>query len=122
MNLTVFGANAVLNGTAIPATLWVQLHTGNPGVNGTANVAVEDRRRSFTRTTATVGQASNAALIEWLLTAADEDCTHFSCWSADAAGDCWFIGVPNDAPVELIAGRTTEFPLGELTFTIPTWS
>jgi hypothetical protein len=122
MNLTPWAANAILNGTAMPATLWVQLHTGNPGTNGTANVAADDRRRSFTRTTATGGTCSNAALIEWLSAPATEDLTHISIHDASTAGNAWWVGEINDAPVSAVAGQATEIALGDLTLTLAVWS
>lgn len=122
MNLSIYGANAILDGTAIPATLWVQLHSGNPGSSGASNVAVDNRRRSFTRTAASGGAAANAAILEWLSAPADENITHATLWSASSGGNCWFIGLVNDSPVEVVTGRTTETPLGLLSLNIPTWS
>jgi hypothetical protein len=34
-----YGANAVLDGTAIPATLYFKLHVGNPSAAGTSPLA-----------------------------------------------------------------------------------
>jgi len=121
-NLSTFGANALANGTGIPATLWVQLHIGNPGAAGTANVATTSSRRSFTRTTATVGVNSNVALLEWLSASASEDLTHLSIHSATSAGDCWFVDNLTGSPISAISGQAIEIALGVLTFTFPIWS
>lgn len=120
-NLATYGANALLDGTAIPATLYVQLHLGNPSAAGTANVATETDRQSFTRTTAAAGAASNAALIEWLDYPADELITHISIWDAAAAGNCWFVDAVTTPPTT-VTGQAVEIATNELDFTFPIWS
>lgn len=122
MNLSTYAANAILDGTAMPATLYVQLHTGNPGTAGTANVAADNRRRSFTRTAAALGTCSNAALLEWLLATATEDLTHISVWDANAAGNPWWIGPITGAPVGAVTGQTTEIPVNQLDLTFQRWT
>ena len=122
MNLTQHAANAILNGTTMPATLHVQQHTGNPGTAGTANVAADDRRVAFTRTTATVGASENVALLEWIANPTGENITHVSLWSAASGGNPWWIGAPIGAPVLTVTGQTTEIPIGTLDLTITTWS
>jgi hypothetical protein len=101
MNLTQYAAAAILNGTPIPATLYIQLHTGNPTNSGTANLAAGiggTSRRSFTRSTASVGtpgnpvQASNVAQITWLPYNQNELISHGSVWDANSSGNCWFVG------------------------------
>jgi hypothetical protein len=122
MNLSNYGANAILNGTAMPATLWIQLHTGNPGSSGTANVADDDRRRSFTRTTSTTGEATNVALVEWLDAPATELLTHISIHDASSGGAVWWIGEIADAPAEAVSGQSTEIALGLLSLSLGVWS
>ena len=51
-NWSTYGANAILDGTAMPATLYAKLHIGNPGAAGTSNPAAETSRKSFTRVAA----------------------------------------------------------------------
>lgn len=121
-NLGTYGANALLDGTAIPATLWVQLHIGDPTADGDANIAANDGRRSFTRDAAVAGVTQNAALLEWLSSVADEDLTHVSIHDASTAGNCWFVDAINGAPIAAITGQAIEIPLGLLTFTMPIWS
>lgn len=122
MNLTKYAANTLLDGGVMPTTLWVQLHIGNPGANGTANVADDDRRVSFTRADAVDGATSNEALLEWLLAPADEDLTHISIHDDSTAGNVWWVGEILDGPASAITGQTTEIPLGLLVLDFETWS
>lgn len=119
-SLALPGANALLNGTAIPATLYVQLHIGNPGSSGTSNVATETTRQSFTRTTSTLGTCENTALLQWLSYPAAETISHVSVWSASSGGTCWFIG----DPANLVAGigDIVQLAAGDLDLTCPVWS
>jgi hypothetical protein len=121
-NLSEYGANQILDAVAMPATLYVQLHIGDPGPNGTDDVAVDDRRRSFTRTAAAAGAAENAALLEWLAAPADEDLTHITAWDASTGGNVWWIGAITGAPVAAVTGQSTEIPVGELDLSLAVWT
>ena len=120
-NLATYGANALLDGTALPATLYVQLHTGDPSAAGTANVATETTRKSFTRTAASAGVASNVLLLEWLAYPAVETLSHITVWDAASAGNCWFVDAITTPP-ETVIGQAAEIAVGELSFTLPIWS
>lgn len=122
MNLTEHAANELLDGTPMPATLWVQLHLGDPGAGGTDNVADDSRRRSFTRVSAAGGAAMNAALIEWLSAPTTEDITHISIWDDDLAGSAWWVGEINDPPAMAVSGQSTEIPIGLLTLSFDLWT
>lgn len=124
MNFSTFGANAVLDGTAVPATLYVKLHIGNPGSAGTANAAAETARKAFTRIAAAAGLTTNAAIVEWLNAAADEDITHVSAWSTvgPAGGNCWFVGPATNGPVVVLAGNTIQIDIGELVMEAGIWT
>ncbi|MBF9350675.1 hypothetical protein HA138_12990 [Mycobacteroides chelonae] len=69
-----------------PATLRVQLHTGDPGASGTANVSAVT-----TRSQATYGPAAGGAIAltgtnpSWSMTAT-EDIKYISVWDAASAG------------------------------------
>ncbi len=116
------GANAFLDGTALPATLYVQGHTGNPGTNGTANVAAEtDRIAVSSWTAASGGVKSNSALAEILNAAAAETWTHVTYWSASSGGTCWFVDdLAADVPIEV--GDTIQIDVGDATITVPVWT
>ena len=91
-NLTNYGDNAVLNGTAMPATLYMKLHIGAPGKDAVANAAAYTTRISMTRTTATVNTCTSAADINTTVVAAAETITAVSFWDAIVAGNPWWQG------------------------------
>lgn len=122
MNLSTYGANAILNGTAMPATLYVQLHTADPTAAGTAGVSATTTRKSFTRLASVAGVTSNDALLEWLTPAADEFLTHVTVWSALTGGNCWWVGAITAAPIEALTTQAIEIPINTLTFTLAIWS
>ena len=117
---STYGANAVLNGTAIPATLYFKPHTGNPGAAGTSNAAGETTRKSFTRSTSTTGTNSNAADIDYTSVSTAEDWTHFTAWDASSGGNCWMVGtVTMNA---LSVGDNVKIAAGDLDLTLDIWS
>jgi len=119
-NLTTYGANALADGTAIPATLYVQLHTADPTAAATSAVATETARQSFVRSAAAVGVAANVDLLEWLSYPAVETLTHVSIWDATTAGNPWFVDTIPSAPTTVI-GQAVEIAAAELTLTFPIW-
>lgn len=119
-NLATPGANALLDGTPLPATLWVQLHVGNPGANGTANVATETTRKSFTRTAAAGGVSANSGLMQWPAYPASETITHVSVWSASSSGTCWFIGDPGNQSIAV--NDTVQILAGDLDLICTLWA
>jgi hypothetical protein len=108
----------------MPTTFWVQQHTGDPGTDGTANVATDTRRVSFTRNTAAGGSADNTALLEWLNNPAGENITHVTLWDDDGtpSGDVWWIGPIVGGPVLTVTGQTTEIPINTLILSLDTWT
>jgi hypothetical protein len=122
-NLSTYGANAILDGTAMPATLYAQQHTGNPTAAGTANVASETSRKSFTRTAASGGACSNAAVIEWLNdNGSGETITHITLWDASSAGNCWWVIAGTDPDPTVQDGETVQITPGDLDLSFPIWS
>ena len=85
-NLTNYAENAVLNGTAMPATLYMKLHIGAPSEDANTNAAATTLRVSFTRTTATTGTCTAAADILWSAVANAETITAISAWDSGNAG------------------------------------
>lgn len=85
-------ANTALDGWAGTYT-WVQLHTGDPGAAGTANVATETDRMQVTWAAASGGVLSNSADLEWTNVAGSEDYTHFTVWTLSAAGTFGWSGL-----------------------------
>lgn len=101
-----------------PSSLFIKLHIGDPGVDGTANAAVNTTRQavSFSAPVVDGGSgkftADTSADVVWLAVAASETYSHISIWDAVTAGDCWYKG-DMVTPVPVIAGGTFTFPAGE---------
>ena len=91
-NLTNYGENSILNGTAMPATLYMKLHIGAPNEDATGNTATYTTRTSMTRTTATTGTCTAAADITTTAVVVAETITAVSFWDAATAGNAWWYG------------------------------
>jgi hypothetical protein len=85
-------ANAILNiyrGTTFTgiATPFIQLHTADPGVNGTTAVSVgSTTRNAITWNAASAGSMTLATLGAWTNGGTSETITHVTLWSASSAG------------------------------------
>ena len=62
---TTYGANAILDGTPVPATLYAKLHVGDPGVNATANPATESSLKTPKLAGPTTAHAVSARPADW---------------------------------------------------------
>lgn len=78
------------SGVTAVTTAYVQLHTGDPGAAGTANVAVG----STTRVAVSHNAASGGSITitgtnpSWTNGGTSETITHVSIWDATTAGNC----------------------------------
>ena len=114
------GANAILDGGALPTTLYVQAHLGDPGANGTANVSADTRRVACTFDAAAGGAMVSAADAEVSAWTATETITHISIWGSSTGGTCYFI---NDiANVDIVAGEVLSIAQAALTITLTVWT
>lgn len=95
---------------------WLQLHTGDPGADGTANVATETTRKQVTLTTASGGTNSNSAAISWASYPATETITHVSLWSASTAGTFEISGTVTSGAVS--SGDTARLNTGQASFSL----
>lgn len=87
-------ANAIINvlrGTTYTglAGLFLQLHTGDPGAAGTANVSAVTTRNALTLAAPSGGSSALSSLAAYNMTAT-ETISHFTLWTASTAGT--FIG------------------------------
>jgi hypothetical protein len=131
MALSDFAANTALDdmfnagtGFAIAADPYLQLHNGDPGVNGTTNIAGDNPRQQFAVGAASGRTLSNSAIIDFtsMLAVTTPGVVAWSVWDvADAtpttpAGNCfwtgWFSNVVGQANVrdENLAGNTIDSP------------
>lgn len=87
VGLATANANAALTAITTDAD-FMQLHTGDPGASGTANVSAETSRKAVTWASPSAASiAANGTLPSWTSWAAgSETITHVSFWSASSAG------------------------------------
>lgn len=106
--------DAMAGGTAYAgsATLYVKLHTGDPGAAGTANPATETTRKAVTWAAAAAGSKANSGAITWTNITGSEDATHFSLWDDVAAGNFKGDGLVTANPYT--AGDTYSVAIGGL--------
>jgi hypothetical protein len=105
--------DAVGNATAYSAAnVYVKLHTGDPGANGTANAATETTRKEVTFAAASGGAITSDAAVTWTNIAGSEDASYFTAWDNASAGNFLFSGtITGNA---YTAGDTYTIPSGQL--------
>ena len=106
--------DAVGNATAYSAAnVYIKLHTGDPGANGTANAATDTTRKEVTFAAASSGSIASDAAVTWTNIAGSEDATFFTAWDNASAGNFLFSGtIVGNA---YTAGDTYTIPSGSLT-------
>jgi hypothetical protein len=80
------------NDTFAVAAVYVKLHVGDPGANGTANAATETTRKEASFSAASAGTLTSDAALTWTNIAGSQDATHFSAWDNISAGNFLFSG------------------------------
>lgn len=86
------------------STIYMQLHTGDPGSAGTSNVAGNTTRQSSTFGSASGGSSANAGAFTWTNVSTSETYTRFSLWSASTSGT--FLGSGTMTANAVTAGDT----------------
>lgn len=115
---TEFGAAAIAAGTALPQTVYVKLHSGDPGVNALFNQCAETTRAPMTMENADEPwDRWNDDVVSWTTTAANETANHISLWSAAIGGNPWYIGELSPA-LELTLGGDAEIGAGNIRMTV----
>ena len=106
--------DAVGNATAYSAAnVYVKLHVGDPGAEGTANAATETTRKEVTFASASSGSIASDAAVTWTNIAGSQDATYFTAWDNASAGNFLFSGtITGNA---YVAGDTYTIPSGSLT-------
>lgn len=106
--------NAVFNNVALQKSArYFQLHVGDPGENGTTNVATNNTRVSITGAAASGGSFTTVADLVWVGVPATEIYTHCSIWDALTVGNCLLTGALT-IPYSAGAGETVTLPAGSL--------
>ncbi len=101
---------------APPGTLFIKLHIGDPGADGTGNPASNTERQSvafgvITSPGSSAGGSAEAvtnADVEWLNVPTTEVYSHISFWDDLTVGASWYKSeLPT--PVQVISGGTFRF-------------
>jgi len=104
------------NGTTFtaPSALYAQLHTGDPGASGTANVSSTKSRQVMGFGAASAGAMALSTQPSWTSWAGTngETVTDASCWSASTSGTFYFS-------TQFTASKTVN--TGD-TLTVSTWT
>lgn len=123
--LAVGQANALLDAYlrsvaySDPAEFWLKLHTGAPGAAGTSNAATETTRKQASFSAAAAGACTNDAALTWTNVSTTEIYSHWSAWSASAAGT--FLGSDAlNAARAVTAGDNFQINTGDLDVTLGT--
>jgi hypothetical protein len=106
--------NALGNNTSFAvAQVYVKLHVGEPGANGTANPATETTRKAVSFGAASAGVLTSDDDVTWTNIAGSEDANHFTAWDSLTTGNFLFSGTITANPYD--AGDTYAIDAGNLT-------
>jgi len=109
--------DAVGNNTSYAVTqVYVKLHVGDPGANGTSNAATETTRKAASFAAASSGSLASDADISWTNIAGSQDATHFTAWDNVSAGNFLFSGTVTANAYT--AGDTFTIASGSLTVSL----
>ena len=119
MSISNYLENKLLDATAgtsyASAGTYLQLHTGDPGEDGTSNAASESTRKSVSFGSASGGSMVSSGTVEWTNVSATETYTHWSLWDALSSGNAvWSGALASSAAV--VTGDT--FQITSLTLTL----
>jgi hypothetical protein len=108
--------DAVCNNVSLAvATVYVQLHTADPGEAGTTAVATETTRKAASFGASSGGTAVTDADLTWTSVAGTETYMYVSLWDVSTAGNCLGSGVLI-AFKAVNAGDIFEILAGDLSF------
>lgn len=88
--------------------VFVKLHTGDPGEEGTSNAAGETTRKEVTSWgTPTAGVLKTAAAVKWSAVSTSETYKWVSLWDASTSGNCLWV-IQLEAEKAVSAGDSFE--------------
>lgn len=96
-----------------PAAVYLQLHTGDPGPDGTANISGTTLRKAVTWSAAAGGRIAMTSDLTWTA-AAKDTISHLSLWDAASSGHC-LLTDELDEPKNLYVGDTFNLPVASVT-------
>lgn len=104
------------NSSFAVGAVYIKLHIGDPGANGTANPATETTREAASFGASSSGTLTSDADITWTNIAGSEDATYFTAWDSATTGNFLFSGSINGNAYT--AGDTYVIPSGSLTVSL----
>ena len=90
-----------------PSGVYLKLHTGDPGEDGTNNAAAEATRKSVSWSAASSGSIAASATVEWTNVSTTETYSHWSLWDSLTTGNCLWTGALS-ASAAVTAGDTFQ--------------
>jgi len=104
------------NSSFAVGAVFIKLHIGDPGANGTANPATETIRKAASFGASSSGTLTSDADITWTNIAGSQDATFFTAWDSATTGNFLFSGgITGNA---YTAGDTYVIPSGSLTVSL----
>lgn len=91
----------------MPTTVYIKLHTGDAGEDGTANAATNTSRQSASWAAASSGSIATNATISWTNVSTTETYSHWSMWDNSTAGNCLWTGALSSSAA-VTAGDTFQ--------------
>lgn len=113
MSISNYAENKILEHTTgktawtMPTTIYIKLHIGDAGEDGTANAAANTSRQSCTWGTASAGSIATTATLSWTNVSTTETYSHWSAWDNSTAGNCIWTGALSSS-ASVTAGDTFE--------------
>lgn len=99
------------------ASVYVKLHTGDPGEAGTNNAAGETTRKLASFSAASGGSMVTDADLAWTSVSTAETYSHISLWDASSGGNCLWVGALT-ASKTVAVGDNFTIPAGSLTLSL----
>jgi len=91
----------------MPTTVYLKLHTADPGEAATTAAAGETTRKSVSWASAASGSIASSATVEWTNVASTETYTHWSLWDASTGGNALWTGALSSSAA-VTAGDTFQ--------------
>tara|TARA_B110000503_G_scaffold119677_1_gene181676 strand:- start:999 stop:1367 length:369 start_codon:yes stop_codon:yes gene_type:complete len=99
----------------MPTTVYIKLHTADPGEAATSSAATEATRKAASWASAASGSIAISGTIEWVNVSTTETYSHWSAWDASTAGNALWSGALTSSAA-VTAGDT--FQITALTLTL----
>lgn len=109
--------NSLRNTSAAVANVYIKLHTGDPGEDGTGNAAGETTRKVVTFAAASGNSMASNADAAWTSVSTAETYSYISLWDNLTAGNCLWTGQMT-TPKTVGVGDNFTIPSGSLTVSL----